>query len=55
MSMLRAIGCKVGWHDWGPVGGDVAGAHHTCRYCDKTKRVDTGKPPEAHDKSAIHT
>lgn len=54
MSMMRAIGCTVGWHNWGPVVGDVAGAHHTCLYCDKTKRVDTGTPPEAHDKSYLH-
>ena len=55
MSMLRTIGCKVGWHRWGPIVGDVAGGHRTCLSCDKEKRVDTRKPPEAHDKSGIHT
>jgi hypothetical protein len=54
MSMLRTIGCKVGWHSWEPIVGDIAGAHHKCLYCHKTKRVDTGKPPDAHDKSQIH-
>ena len=53
-SMLRTIGCKVGWHNWRPVGGNVSGAHHKCLYCHKTKRVDTGKPPDAHDKSQTH-
>lgn len=55
MSMLRTIGCKMGWHVWEPIVGDVAGAHHQCLYCGKTKRVDTGQPPEAHDKSQIHS
>lgn len=55
MSMLRTIGCKVGWHSWEPlVGGAAGSAHHTCLYCHKTKGVDTGNPPEAHDKSRIH-
>jgi hypothetical protein len=44
-SMLRTIGCKVGWHNWRPVGGNVSGAHHKCLYCHKTKSVGTGKPP----------
>lgn len=55
MSMLRTLGCKVGWHSWEPVVGDVAGAHHKCLYCGKTKRVDPGNPPDAHDKSQIHS
>lgn len=55
MSMLRTIGCKVGLHSWEPLVGDVAGAHHKCLYCGRVKRVDTGKPPDAHDKSDIHT
>lgn len=47
-SMLRTIGCKVGWHTWGPVVGDVSGAHNKCLYCHKTKSVNTGKPPDGH-------
>ena len=50
MSMLRSIGCTLGWHSWEPLVPDVAGAHHSCLYCGKTKKVDTGKPPEAHDR-----
>lgn len=54
MSMLRTIGCKLGWHIWEPVVGDISGAHHTCLYCHKTKQVDTGRPPDAHDKYQIN-
>lgn len=54
MSLLRTVGCKVGWHSWEPLVGDVSGAHHTCLFCHKKKYVDTGSPPEAHDKSGIH-
>lgn len=56
MSMMRTIGCKVGWHSWEPLVSDMAGeAHHRCLYCGKTKTVNTGRPPDAHDKSDIHT
>jgi hypothetical protein len=55
MSLMRTVGCKLGWHAWEPVVGDVAGAHHQCLYCGTIKRVDTGHPPDAHDKSGIHT
>jgi hypothetical protein len=55
MSMLRSLGCKVGWHSWEPPVGDVSGAHLTCLYCRKEKKVDTGRPPDAHDKSHIHS
>ena len=53
MSMLQTIRCRFGWHLWGPVSGDVAGAHHQCRACGKIKPVDTGRPPDAHDKYGI--
>lgn len=53
MNMMRTIGCKVGLHTWEPVVGNASGAHHKYLYCHKTKRVDTGKPPDAHDKSRI--
>ncbi|MCY7396279.1 MAG: hypothetical protein LH468_09050 [Nocardioides sp.] len=54
MSMLRDIRGKLGWHRWGPVTGDVAGAHHQCTYCDKVRSVDTGRPPDAQDQQGIH-
>jgi hypothetical protein len=28
MSMVRTIGCHLGWHAWEPLVADVAGAHH---------------------------
>lgn len=55
MSMLRSAMCRLGWHSWEPLVADVAGAHHSCLYCGTTKKVDTGQPPEAHDKGGIHT
>lgn len=55
MSMLQTIRCAVGWHSWEPPVGDVGGAHHTCLYCGRTKPVNTGRPPDAHDKSGIHS
>ena len=55
MSMLRSVECKLGLHSWEPLVAEVNGAHHTCLYCGTTKRVDTGKPPDAHDKAQIHT
>jgi hypothetical protein len=55
MSILRSIGCKVGWHSWEPLASDMTGeAHHKCLYCGKVKSVDTGHPPDAHDKSQIN-
>ena len=54
MSVFRTIGCKLGWHSWEPVVGDISGAHHTCLYCHKAKPVDTGRPPDAHDKYGIN-
>jgi hypothetical protein len=55
MSMLRTIRCAVGWHSWEPPVGEVGGARHTCLYCGRTKAVNTGRPPDAHDKSGIHS
>jgi len=54
MSVLRDIGCKFGLHRWGPITGDIAGAHHECTYCGRVKRIDDGRPPDAHDKLGIH-
>jgi hypothetical protein len=54
MTMLQDIRCTFGWHRWGPVTGDVAGAHHQCTYCGKAGFVDTGRPPDAHDKLGIN-
>ena len=50
MSILRTIECHLGWHAWEPLVGDVASAHRQCLYCGKVKKVDTGQPPEAHDR-----
>lgn len=54
MSVLRGIGCKLGLHRWGSVTGDIAGAHHQCTHCGTVKPVDTGRPPDAHDKLRHH-
>ena len=53
MVMLQGVRCKFGWHHWGPIAGDVAGCHHECTYCRKVKPIDTGRPPDTHDKSAL--
>lgn len=54
MMMLQGVRCKFGWHQWGPIAGDVAGAHHECTYCGKVKPIDTRRPPDTHDKSGLH-
>jgi hypothetical protein len=48
--MLQGIGCKLGWHRWGPLEGDYWGGFHTCTYCDNTKRLPSEHQPEMHDK-----
>lgn len=55
MYTLQAIRCKLALHHWGPVTGDVAGAHHQCTYCGRVRPLDTGRPPDAHDKLDVHT
>jgi len=50
VNMLQGIGCKLGWHRWGPLEGDYWGGFHTCTYCDNTKRLPSEHQPEMHDK-----
>jgi hypothetical protein len=54
MYLLQGIRCALFLHRWGPATGDVAGAHHECSYCGRVRPLDTGRPPEAHDKLALH-
>jgi hypothetical protein len=55
MNIWQSVACRLGLHSWEPPVGDTTGAHHTCLYCGRTKRVDDGRPPDAHDKASIHS
>ena len=39
MSMLQAIRCKFGHHDWGPILGKIEEARHECEGCGKVKPI----------------
>ena len=39
MSMVQAIRCKLGHHDWGPILGAVGEARHECEGCGKVKSI----------------
>ena len=45
MSMLQAIRCKFGHHDWGPILGAVGEARHECEACGKVKPIKVTRPP----------
>ena len=49
MSAPRSFRCRLGWHSYGPIEGDDLGAHQTCAFCQRTRKVDTHQPPEMHD------
>ena len=44
MSMMQAIRCKFGHHDWGPILGKIEDAHHECAHCGKVKPIKVSAP-----------
>jgi hypothetical protein len=46
MKLLPAIRCRFAWHHWGPIIGDVGGAHRQCVHCGRVKPADTGQRAE---------
>ena len=54
MSMIRDFAHRLGMHNWQVPEGDDYGAHWTCSYCGKVKRLYPDGPADAHDNLGLH-